>query len=159
MKYNKAKCKVLHLGQGNHQYQYRLRQERIESSPEKDLGILIDEKVDMSWQCALAAQKANHILGYIKRSMTSRSREVILPLYFTLVRPLPGVLRPPLGSPAQERHGAGGASPEEGHKNDQKAGTPLLRRRAERIRFVQPGEEKLPGKATYSSLSISKGSL
>lgn len=35
-------------------------------------------------QCALPAQKAHHALGYIKRSVGSRSREVILPLYSTL---------------------------------------------------------------------------
>jgi len=111
MKFNKAKGKVLHLGQGNLQYQYRLGDEGIASSPaEKDFGVLVDEKLDMSQQCELTAQKANHILGCMKRSVASRSRERLLPLYSG--KTSPGVLCSALEPSAQESHGLVGGGPQ-----------------------------------------------
>jgi len=69
-------------------YVYRLAEGRIENSPvEKDLEVLIDEKCDMSKQCAVGAQKPNCISGYIKRRVVSRARKVIVFLYSVLTRP------------------------------------------------------------------------
>ncbi|KAK4810244.1 hypothetical protein QYF61_012413 [Mycteria americana] len=110
MRFHKAKCKVLRLGQGNPHHQHGLGDGWAGSSPaEEDLGVLVGEKLDVSQQRALTAPPCP---GRVIRGVASGSREGILPLCSALLRP-PGALRPARGSPAPGGHGAVGVGPEE----------------------------------------------
>jgi len=88
MKVNKEKCKVLHPGRKNVMHPYTVGDTQLESSfAEKNQRILGDTKLTVRQQYALGAKESNGILGCIRQSIASRSREVILPLYSSLVRP------------------------------------------------------------------------
>lgn len=88
MYFNKGKCKVLHLGQNNPMHPYLLGTMQLESSlAENNLRLLVHTRLNMSQECALAAKAVNDTLNHFRQSIASRSRERILPLCSTLVRP------------------------------------------------------------------------
>jgi len=79
MRFNKSKCRGLHLGRNNCMHQDRLGDDLLErSSAEKDLGVLVD-KLSMSQQCTLVDKKVNGILGCTKKSTASAPSPCILP--------------------------------------------------------------------------------
>jgi len=88
MKFSKEKCQVLCLRKNNHMHQHMMGATQLGSSlAEKDLGVLVDTKLNMSQQCAFPAKVVNSILRCMRQSIASRWREVSLPLYSALVRP------------------------------------------------------------------------
>ena len=82
MRFNRNRYRVLHLGRNNHMHQCRLWADQLErSSVEKDLGVLVDNRLAVNHQCAFVARKANSILGCIKKRMASRPREMIFSIH------------------------------------------------------------------------------
>lgn len=96
MKFIGGKGKPLHLGKKHSRHQYQLEGNQLESSfLERDLGMLVNTKLNMSLQYALATQAANSTLK-LYRSVAGRLRQATLLLYSALA----GLA---LGSPVQDR--------------------------------------------------------
>ena len=88
MEFNVEKCKVMHIGGTNMNYRYYMDQKESEVvEEEKDLGVLITNDLKTSQQCTAVCNKANRVLGMTNRTIVYKSKEVLLNLYKSLVRP------------------------------------------------------------------------
>ena len=89
MSFNVNKCKIMHLGYDNGKHEYNLNGTTLlETTEEKDLGVLIDNKLKFSSHIKSIVAKANRMIGLIKISFESIDKEMFLILYKSLVRPL-----------------------------------------------------------------------
>ena len=83
-----GKCKCLHTGHGDEDAQYTMGGTVLNTTlKEKDLGLTISADMKVSEQCGIAAAKGNQILGFIRRNIVYKEKELIIPLYKTIVRP------------------------------------------------------------------------
>ncbi len=87
MSFNVKKCHN-QVGTRNLKYDYEMSGEKLESVHcVKDLGVTTVSNLKVSHQCKEAAGKANRMLGFIKGNFSFKNKNIILPLYNSLVRP------------------------------------------------------------------------
>ena len=89
MSFNVDKCKIMHLGYDNGKHEYNLNGTTLmETTEEKDLGVLIDKNLKFTSHIKSIVAKANRMIGLIKISFESIDKEMFLTLYKALIRPL-----------------------------------------------------------------------
>ena len=88
MAFNVQKCKVMHLGHANRKHVYTMNGAVLEETEEeRDLGVMISNKLKPGTQCAKAARTAAAVLGQISRAFHFKDRYVFVQLYKQYVRP------------------------------------------------------------------------
>ena len=95
MKFNADKCKVLHLGNQNPRYKYRIGDACLYAvRDEKDMGVIVDEKLKFDTHTVTQANKADRVLGLVRRIFDNLDEEMLVLLYKSLVRPHHAVVYP-----------------------------------------------------------------
>ena len=88
MLFNFGKCKCIHIGHGNMDKEYKMGDAVLgRTTQEKDLGVTFSGNMKITEQCQIAASKGNQILWLIRRTITYKEKQLIVPLYKAIVRP------------------------------------------------------------------------
>ncbi len=106
MPFNVNKCQILQVGSRNIKDDYEMRGDKIKRVHSvKDLGVTVASNLKFSQQCNEIVKIASRMMGLIKRKISFKSKDVVLPLYNVLVKPhYFRVCRAVLGSPPCKRH-------------------------------------------------------
>ena len=89
IKFNCSKCKILHIGRKNPCYNYVMNGLNLqETKLEKDLGIYVDNNLTFEGHINEIVNKANRLVGMISRFITHKDKDIMVPLFKTLVRPV-----------------------------------------------------------------------
>ena len=86
--FNIEKCKCLHVGRKSTAHSYQVNNHILENvNEEKDLGVITDNRLKFHTHTSAAIQKANSILGLIKRSFATLDEDILPTLFTSMVRP------------------------------------------------------------------------
>ena len=87
--FNETKCKIIHYGKKNPNYQYDMNGVVLESDrEEKDLGVTFDSELKFATHIRNVTSKANSRVGIIRRTFSTLNTENFPLLYKSFVRPL-----------------------------------------------------------------------
>ena len=92
LRFNAGKCKTMHLGRNNSEFEYRMRDGAAEVVLEKtvcerDLGVHVDPSLKFTQHCEKIVSKANRLVGLIRRSFDYIDCQMFSSLFKGLVRP------------------------------------------------------------------------
>ena len=86
--FNETKCKRLHIGRVRNSQTYHMNDHVLDNViEEKDLGVIVDDKLKFHTHTSAAIKKANSILGLIKRSFSVKDKITLPTLHISMVRP------------------------------------------------------------------------
>jgi ribonucleases P/MRP protein subunit RPP40 len=88
MAFNYKKCKVMHVGKNNPNYEYSMGGTLLSTTEEEiDVGVTISKNLKPSAQCTKAAGTATSVLNQLRRNFHYRDRHTFIKLYKQYVRP------------------------------------------------------------------------